>query len=171
MTSADVKISVLVVNSPLYPLRAFNFIHELKALRDLQADLMEPSWSTIRNDTNGACKFHKVLPPGCRKEETWKTYPTSIVMIDWVEFVVPSTRYQLCEVLLLWTLDRLFMAPPEAQGKGWHVIWNSDTVGAISKSIKDRRYCAGILCKNAGKSTQVWQAVLSWRHTLDKICG
>ena len=46
-------------------------------------------------------------------------------LIDWVEFIVPSAWYQLCETPMVWTWAELFVAPPpsEARHKTGGYMW------------------------------------------------
>ena len=45
-------------------------------------------------------------------------------LIDWVEFIFPLAQYQPCKSPMLWTWDRLFVAPPETEIKRWHVWYD-----------------------------------------------
>ena len=53
-------------------------------------------------------------------------------IVDLVECNILWAHKQLYETPLQRTRGGLFVAPPEAQDR-WLVIWNSDTIGAISE--------------------------------------
>ena len=51
------------------------------------------------------------------------TISHEVGLFDWVKFIVPSARVWLGEMPMLWTWDRLLVAPAsEAQDRKWHVI-------------------------------------------------
>ncbi len=44
-------------------------------------------------------------------------------LIDWVEIIMSSAWYRLCEMSVLWTRDRLFVAPPPELEPKTDDIW------------------------------------------------
>ncbi len=58
----------------------------------------------------------------------WLGTDVSDWLFHWVEFIIPSVRYRLCETPMLRKWDGLFVAPPsEAQCSTSLVISNSET--------------------------------------------
>ena len=45
---------------------------------------------------------------------TFHTLEAMLTMIDWVKFIIPSARFWLYEMPMLWTWDMLVAPPPES---------------------------------------------------------
>ena len=68
---------------------------------------------------SSACKVHSgYIGKALAIQQTCLLFPR---MIDWVDFIIQSAWYRLCETPMLWAWDKLSVAPSKAQGR-WHGI-------------------------------------------------